>query len=125
MPALTVLAALAFATATTPSAAANAQNIATRDVAFEDLADGREAKAIARLQAGLRQNPGDPAILINLGTAYARQGDRENAARSFRAARDSSVRYRLELADGSWADSREAARRALAGIGVYETLASR
>ena len=35
------------------------------------------------------------------------------AATAFQAAIDSDTRYELELADGTWTDSRQAARRAL------------
>lgn len=119
--ALSVLVLAAQGAQTAPPSEATA----VRDVAYEELASGRAAQAIARLEIAARQNPADPATLINLGAAYAREGDRERAESAFRAALNSSTRYRLELADGSWTDSREAARRALAGIGVYETLASR
>ena len=58
-------------------------------------------------------DPDDPALLINLGAAYARKGDAARAAGAFQAAIDSDTRYDLELADGTWVDSRQAARRAL------------
>ena len=35
------------------------------------------------------------------------------AAKAFEAAINSNTRYELELADGTWVDSRRAARRAL------------
>ena len=54
-----------------------------------------------------------PATLINMGTAYARQGRADLAADMFRAALASDQRYELQLADGRWVDSRDAARMAL------------
>src|SRR5690606_12298099 len=86
------------------------------DVAFEALAEGRTADAMVQLQASHEQQASDPAVLINLGTAYARQGRIEEARQMFQAAMTSSERYELELADGSWVDSRVAARMALANL---------
>jgi cytochrome c-type biogenesis protein CcmH/NrfG len=83
------------------------------DAAYEQLANGQAQAAIVRLEAALLENPGDPALLINLGSAYIGIGDLERAATSYRAAANSEDRYRLELADGQWVDSRTAARRAL------------
>lgn len=84
------------------------------DVAYDALSDGRASEAIARIEALLAQQPEDPALLINLAAAHLQQGDDEMAAEAYRRAADSSARYELELADGSWADSRKLARRALA-----------
>lgn len=89
------------------------QTAETTEVAYEELTDGKAAEAVRNLEALLLDNPGDPAILINLGSAYAEQGQLERAAGFYAQAAESDVRYRLELADGSWADSRLAARRAL------------
>jgi len=84
-----------------------------RDVAYEQLANGEAENAIARLEAIRSENPDDPALLINLGSAYAKIGNVERAAELYRAAIASDVRYRLELANGEWVDSRNAARMAL------------
>jgi cytochrome c-type biogenesis protein CcmH/NrfG len=84
-----------------------------RDVAYEQLSSGRAAEAAASLEASLRQDPRDPAMLINLGTAYAQLGEGAQAEKAFRAAMTSGTRYELELADGTWGDSRAVARRAL------------
>jgi cytochrome c-type biogenesis protein CcmH/NrfG len=86
---------------------------ATADVAYEELAAGRTEGAIASLEASLEKTPGDPALLINLGTAYARAGRLEEARDAFRAAIAAEDRYRVQLADGSWEDSRKIARLAL------------
>ena len=83
------------------------------DAAYEQLANGETQAAIVRLEAALMENPGDPALLINLGSAYVEVGDLERAATAYRAAADSEDRFRLELAGGQWVDSRTAARRAL------------
>lgn len=86
------------------------------DVAFDALAAGRTSEAVARLQQGGGAEAGDPAVLINLGTAYARQGRIAEARAMFEAAAKSGKRYDLELADGSWVDSRKAARMALSSL---------
>jgi cytochrome c-type biogenesis protein CcmH/NrfG len=96
-----------------------------KDVAFEDLSAGRTEQAIATLEAKLVEEPEDPAVLINLGTAYSRTGDRQRAEAAFQAALDSNTFYRLELADGSWSDSRQAARRALQSLPSETVLAMR
>ena len=85
-------------------------------VAYEELSGGQAAEAIRALEAMRAQNPGDPAVLINLGSAYAELGDAARAEEAYRSAIESDVRYRLELADGSWVDSRHAARLALRNL---------
>lgn len=95
-----------------PIAAAEQTNITT-DAAYEEISAGENRAAIALLEAALKENPGDPALLINLGSAHSEIGELDRAAEYYRAAADSDVRYRLELADGEWVDSRRAARMAL------------
>lgn len=80
------------------------------------LANGQYRTAIAELSAGTPAELNDPARLINLGTAYAKLGNFEQASDAFRRAMYSDVRYDLELADGSVVDSRDAARLALAKL---------
>lgn len=94
------------------------QEFERRDVAYEQLQSGEAEAAIAALEAELAANPGDPAVHINLGTAYAQTGNAERAEFHFRAARDAGEAYQLELADGRWIDSRDAARLALATVEV-------
>jgi tetratricopeptide (TPR) repeat protein len=84
-----------------------------RDVAFDELSSGRTAEAVASLETSLQQDARDPATLINLGTAYAQLGDAERAERALTAAVSSPTRYQVEMADGSWQDSRAVARRGL------------
>lgn len=94
------------------------------DVAYEELRTGRNQEAVDKLVNGAAQT-GDPAALINLGTAYARQGMADKALASYRAAVHSQQRYDLELADGSWMDSRWAARIAMRDMKQGSTLAVR
>ncbi len=94
------------------------------DVAYEQLRSGDTAAAVRHLEECRDIEANDPARLINLGTAYAQQGRFAEAEGMFRAAIASEERYRLELADGSWVDSREAARVALSRL-RSQTLALR
>ena len=87
-----------------PMAAAQDRTPDSAEAAYEQLAAGENDGAIERLEAALDQTPGDPALLINLGTAYAREGRMGEARDAF---------YRVQLADGSWEDSRKVARLAL------------
>jgi len=96
-----------------------------RDVAYEELAAGQNEAALDVIQAELATRPGDPALLINLGSAYLRLGRMAEAQTAFSAAADSNTRYDLELADGRWVDSRRAARLAQAGLASRPLLASR
>lgn len=82
------------------------------EVGYDQLVEGRDDAAITVInrQAGTD----DPARLINLGVAYARKGDTEQARAMFRAAHSSTERVDLETASGEWVYSRVLARRALA-----------
>lgn len=110
---IAILAAAGLMLTQASTAALYADGAEQTDAAYEQLAAGEARAAITRLEAALVENPGDPALLINLGSAYAETGDLDRAATAYRAAADSEDRYRLELADGQWVDSRTAARRAL------------
>lgn len=83
------------------------------DVAYEELASGQSEAALRKLEVSSAVAAQDPAALINLGAAYAAAGRTDKAIASYRAAMASPDRYNLELADGSWMDSRLAARAAL------------
>ena len=83
------------------------------DVAFDALSQGRTADAVEQLKQSQAVKDGDPAALINLGTAYAREGRVAEARAAFQAAMASETRYNLELSNGSWADSQEVAKMAL------------
>lgn len=113
MPATLVLAALAAAAQLTSTPGAEPPTFEQREVAYDQIAAGHADEAIRAIEASLAADPDDPALLINLGAAYARKGDAARAAKAFEAAINSNTRYELELADGTWVDSRRAARRAL------------
>jgi len=119
-----VLSALVAAAQLTSTPGAEPPTTETRDVAYEDIAAGRADAAIQAIEARLKADPDDPALLINLGAAYARKGDTARAEAAFQAAVNSDTRYELELADGTWADSRHAAQRALASLQRSAQLAS-
>jgi tetratricopeptide (TPR) repeat protein len=82
------------------------------DVAYTELSEGRNQEAIERINENDSLRSDDPARLINLGTAHARLGQIEMARTMFEAALHSD-RFELELADGSWVDSKVAATSAL------------
>lgn len=82
------------------------------DVGYQELASGRDDAAITVITQ--QQETDDPAKLINLGVAYARQGDVTRARAMFRAAHTAPERVELETAAGDWVYSRVLARRALA-----------
>ena len=77
------------------------------------LVEGRNIEAIAELEASGAVASDDPGQLINLGIAYAREGDDDVARAMFVAALTSSEPIELETADGSLTDSRRLARKAL------------
>lgn len=83
------------------------------EVGFRALAADRPLDAIRQIDANRALGIDDPAALINLGTAHARLGDHAAAGDCYRSALVSRERYDLELADGTWMDSRAAARLAL------------
>ncbi|MEO1043971.1 MAG: tetratricopeptide repeat protein [Pseudomonadota bacterium] len=74
---------------------------------------GNIAEAITMLEAARLNEGNDPAILINLGQAYARAGDREKARSLFIKARDSRRGYDMVLSNGDVVSSRQAAIAAL------------
>lgn len=103
-------------TATTPvNADQMSANAASEDgqLSVAALSAGRNELAIAELESSGALTTTDPAQLINLGIAYARQGDNEQARTLFKAALTSPEPIELETADGSLTDSRRLARKAL------------
>lgn len=124
MSATLILATLVAASPITSTPGPEIQIEERREVAFDQLSSGDAKGAAASLENSLRQDPRDPATLINLGTAYAQLGDNRRAGEAFRAALTSNTRYQLELADGTWADSRSTARRALANLPQSYALAA-
>ncbi len=85
----------------------------TVDVAYSELSQGRNQAAIARIESNASLREDDPARLINLGIAYAREGREAEARGLFRDAVRSERSVRLETATGAWLDSRNLARMAL------------
>lgn len=135
MSVLGIMAGLLLAQAAAPIATVEARaeqgtaasrQIGHVDVGFRELSRGQPEAAIARIHANhLAIEVGDPAALINLGTAHARLGRRDKAVGYYKAAIVSKARYDLQLADGTWMDSRRAARKALTALGQGEILALR
>lgn len=78
------------------------------------LVEGQDTAAIAAIMDNESLENDDPARLINLGIAYARQGDSALARQLFEGVRDNRIRVELETADGEWVDSRRLAVQALA-----------
>ena len=83
------------------------------DLAAQSLAAGHGDAALATLQRASAADPDDAALLINLGIAYAQQGDDAKARAAFEAALACDAVVELETADGSATDSRRLARKAL------------
>jgi tetratricopeptide (TPR) repeat protein len=117
--------AAASAAAVEPPAMIVEGDPAKVDVAFVQLMQGRNEEAIARIRANRALEADDPAALINLGTAHARLGQRDRAMDYYRAAIASRTPLDLELADGTWLDSRRAARMAVTALNRGGTLALR
>ncbi len=113
------LVALGFAT---PAAAqsivvtgSDEEGLAPLSVAYEELKAGQNALAVDKLTHS-DIDPQDPSRLINLGTAYARLGKTADAQTAYKAAITSDIRYDVELANGTYMDSRWAARTALSHL---------
>lgn len=103
--------------AATPQAADTGAALASAgesgELAAQTLAAGREDEALAVLQRASAADPHDPAVLINLGIAYAQKGDDAKARAAFEAALTCHEVVELDTADGSATDSRRLARKAL------------
>ncbi|MXO90971.1 hypothetical protein [Pontixanthobacter aquaemixtae] len=93
---------------------ASAGNAEAVDVAFEEMVAQENTAAIERIEASNALDADDPAQLINLGIAYAREGRIVEARAALQAAAKAETRYRLETASGDWVDSRWLAKKALA-----------
>ena len=95
-------------------AAAPTQAAEQFDFAYPELAAGEDGAAIRRIEGNDSLERNDPARLINLGVAYARQGDLKAARAAFEAVILNHDNQFLETGSGSWVDSRDLARQALA-----------
>jgi Tfp pilus assembly protein PilF len=122
---ISLLIAAALATQPAGETTVNAPAIDSVDVAYEELRDGRNADAMAKLENSRLIEQHDPAALINLGTAYARTGNLEKARDCYHAAMMSDERYVLELANGRWIDSRRVAKMASEALTDGKILAIR
>jgi len=89
------------------------QSSPSGDLAAQTLAAGREDEALATLQRATAANPHDPAVLINLGIAYAHKGDDAKARAAFESALNCHEVVELDTADGNVTDSRRLARKAI------------
>ena len=83
------------------------------DVAYVEMAAGKSEAAIDRLGNADARDASHPARLINLGIAHARMGQVHEARALFEQAA-TAERFRLETATGTWVDSRDLARQAIA-----------
>jgi tetratricopeptide (TPR) repeat protein len=109
--ALTLAAASPLAATTADVARAAPE--ANAELSARPLAAGRADQAIAALEKASAADPGDAAVLINLGIAYAQTGDEARARDAFRQALACEEVIELETADGLATDSRRLARKAL------------
>ncbi|TRD12023.1 hypothetical protein FGU71_09235 [Erythrobacter insulae] len=87
---------------------------ATAELGAASLVQGKSASAIQTIEPQLDETPHDPALLINMGIAFAQTGDDAKARSLFKAAMSSPEHFELETASGSTIDSRRLARRAIA-----------
>lgn len=109
MAMMTMLAGVLLAGSANPDAGFERIN-----VAYQELASGQAERAIERISVA--RTSGDPVVLVNLAAAYSQLGRVAEARRLLHAAIASPDRYDVELADGRWMDSRNAARIALSRI---------
>jgi len=79
-------------------------------LAYDALVAGDNQAAVEKLESGKLN---DPAVMINLGQAYARTGRSSDAVKMFMAAMNSNRSFDLVLADGQVINSRKAAQIAL------------
>ncbi len=89
-------------------------------LAYEALISGDNQAAVQKLE---NSQLNDPAVMINLGQAYARTGRSADAAKMFAAAMNSNRSFDLVLSDGQIINSRKAAKIALKNLN--ERVASR
>ncbi len=85
-------------------------------IGYEALVKGDNAQAVSQILTSAQVSRHDPAKLLNLGRAYARMGRMEEASHMFAAAMQSRDTVDLVLADGRVMNSKDAARKAYAGL---------
>ncbi len=108
-----IVAAMLMTGAEAPPAERTAQPTQETALSSDSLASGNAATAITSLERSVEAEPNDPALLINLGIAYAHSGKADSARDMFERALVSSEPIELETADGTATDSRRVARRAM------------
>lgn len=96
-------------------AAPDAQEITVpgRDLAADLILSGQKEAALNQLEQQARLAPNDPAILINLGIAYAHVGQEERARDAFKRALATSAQQEFDTADGRTMNADRLARQAL------------
>jgi Flp pilus assembly protein TadD len=114
----------AAAIAMTPGLASAQQADVDANSDFVGNVSGHDVLRTANLDAAIdalkeecRKSDNDPALLINLGQAYARAGDFVRAEQSFLKAHNSRKRYDIMLANGEVMSTRAAAKEALTWLG--------
>ena len=125
--ALAIVLSAASSLAVIAASPAAAQVQSDNELAAGSLARGETTTAIASLEIQREASPDDPALLINLGIAYAHVGKEEKARAMFDAALKSDKPTELETADGNATDSRRLARKAMAMLerGEFRAATSR
>jgi Flp pilus assembly protein TadD len=83
------------------------------DLAASSLVAGRSEEAIRVLEKARNADANDPAVLINLGIAYAQLGRDAQARALFNEALAARAVFDLAISNGRTADSRQIARTAL------------
>ncbi len=83
------------------------------NLAVAPLQARRNQEAVTLLEKSRKADPDDPAVLINLGIAYAQMGEDQRAHALFTEALSKRTEYDLAIAEGRVTDSRQLARRAL------------
>lgn len=83
------------------------------DLAVAPLLARRSEEAIAILEQSRLSDPEDPAVLINLGIAYAQMGREAEARVAFTEALAARAALDLAISSGHVTDSRLLARRAI------------
>lgn len=106
----------------TPSVPNDDGAVERMEVGYAELVSGQPEAAITRIRANLQK--GDPTALINLAAANARLGRPDDARRLLHDARYNAERFDVQLADGSWVDSRFAARIAMERLDGRKALAT-
>lgn len=107
------IALIAAALLAEPSAAQLQPPVAANELAAQPLSAGRVDQALMVLEKASAADPNDPALLINLGIAYAQAGNETKARTAFEAALASREVIELDTADGTTTDSRRLARKAI------------